>query len=116
MGFFDRILGYKKPQTNNDPVNENAIKMLELKNFIDSLMKADKYLAKSDYSQKMKEYQTVMEFFNVLKSSGMLDDFCQRNGIPLSEIQYAVDASADMDKLIDQHNEEFIATEVTDFS
>lgn len=27
MGFFDRILGYKKSQTNKEPVNENALKI-----------------------------------------------------------------------------------------
>lgn len=88
--------------------NENVIKLLEMKTFIDSLMNADRYIAKSDYLEKMNEYKAVRDFFNVLKSSGMLDNFCRLNGISLSEIQDTVDASNDMEKLINQHNEEFV--------
>lgn len=119
MGFFDRMFGYKKSQVNTakknpvgtgqeTPVNENIVKILELKRLLDSLLKTDKYIAKSDYCQKMKEYEAVIDFFKVLKSSGMFDEFCQRNQIALSEIQFVIDAFVNMDKLIDQHNEEFI--------
>lgn len=119
MGFFDRIFGFKKSKVNKAkmnsmgsgqavPGNENVIKLLEMKAFIDSLMNADRYIAKSDYLEKMKEYEAVGDFFKVLKSSGMLDDFCRRNGILLSEIQYAIDAADDMENLIEKHNEEFI--------
>ena len=120
MGFFDRIFGYKKSQVHTEkknsmrdgapvPQNENVIKLLELRSFIDSLMSADQYIAKSDYVEKIKEYSTIVDFFTVLKSSGMLDDFCLRNNILLSEIQYVLDSYADMEKLIDQYNERFIA-------
>lgn len=119
MGFFDRIFGSKKSRMNKAKMNsmgsgqaasgnENVIKLLEMKAFIDSLMNADRYIAKSDYLEKMKEYEVVGDFFKVLKSSGMLDDFCRRNGILLSEIQYAIDAADDMENLIEKHNEEFI--------
>ena len=124
MGFFDRIFRYKKSQANKVkknsmgsgqaiPRNENVIKLLEMKTFIDSSVNADRYIARSDYLEKMKEYEAVKNFFNVLGSSGMLDDFCQLNGISLSEVQHAVDASDDMEKLIDQHNEEFIERAMT---
>lgn len=119
MGFFDRVFGYKKSKVNHVKENfvgsgelitpnENVIKLLEMKTFIDSLMNADRYIAKSDYLEKMNEYKAVRDFFNVLKSSGMLDNFCRLNGISLSEIQDTVDASNDMEKLINQHNEEFV--------
>ena len=48
MGFFDKIFGHKKAQTNTEKIpaaseqaasrNENVIKLLDLKNYIDSLM------------------------------------------------------------------------------
>lgn len=120
MGFLDRIFGYKKSQVHRAkgnsaetassvPQNENIVKLLELGSFIDSLMSADKYIAKSDYVEKVKDYSVIVDFFTVLKSSGMLDDFCQRNNVALSEIQYVLDSYADMESLIDQHNEGFIA-------
>ena len=124
MGFFNRIFRYKKSQANKVkknsmgsgqavPRNENVIRLLEMKTFIDSLMNADRYIARSDYLEKMKEYESVKNFFSLLGSSGMLDDFCRLNGTSLAEVQQAVDASDDMEKLIDQHNEEFIERAMT---
>lgn len=120
MGFFGRIFGYNRAQvnttkknpvlTNQDaPVNENVVKILEWKSFLESLVKADKYIARSDYDQKMKEYGAAIDYFRVLQSSGMLDEFCRRSHITVSDIQYVMDVSADMGKWIDQQNEEFIA-------
>jgi DNA helicase-4 len=117
MGFFERIFGNKKTQTNkakedSAPAtvqNENVIRLLELKSFLDSLMKEEKYIARSDYDKKIKEYASVTDFFAVLKSSGMLDQFCQINGIPTQDIQYVMDTYADISNKIDQHNETFIA-------
>lgn len=120
MGFFERIFGYKKLQFNKakkNPVepgeavakNENVIRIFELKSFIESLMNSDRYIAKSDYINKLKEYESVIDFFNVLKSSEMMDDFCRLNRISLSHIRYILNSFDDMENLIDQHNEEFIA-------
>lgn len=121
MGFFDKIFGHKKAQTNTAkktpiepiqatvPKNENVIKLLHLKKYIDSLMVAERYIAKSDFLDDMKQYQSVIDFFSVLKSSGMLEGFCQMNGISMREIQDTTTEFTDMEKLIDQHNEEYIS-------
>ena len=119
MGFFDRIFGHKKAQTNTVEKistaseqaafkNENVLKLLDLKNYIDSLMGEERYIAKSDYLEKIKEYEPVIDFFSVLQSSGMLDSFCQINGLPMAEVQNTIEAFTDIEKLIDRHNEEFI--------
>ena len=120
MGLFDRIFGYGKKQVNiykknasnsSQMVlkNENAIKLLEFKAFIEALLNDDRYVAKSDYLKKLEEYDQVINFFNVMKSGGMLDIFCEKNGISSSDIQHVVDVFADVEQLVDQHNEEFIA-------
>lgn len=120
MGFFGKIFGHKKAQTNSVkrtpinpgqaivPKNENVIKLLDLKNYIDSLMDAERYIAKSDYLEKIKEYGSVIDFFVVLKSSGMLESFCRINETSMSEVQNTITAFTDIEKLIDRHNEEFI--------
>lgn len=119
MGFFDRIFGYKKSQVHTvekngekieilEPHNENIIKLLELGTTIDSLMDADRYIAKSDYAEKLKEYLPVVDFFTVLESSEMLDDFCRRNHTFLSEIQRILHSYANIERDIAQHNEAFI--------
>ncbi|MCI9338703.1 MAG: UvrD-helicase domain-containing protein [Lachnospiraceae bacterium] len=116
MGFLERIFGYKRQVNNaktakNSPApqkNENIIKLLNLKKYLDSLMEADRYIAKSDYLEDIKLYKSVIDFFDVLKSSGMLENFCQANGIFTPQIQHIITAFTDIEKLIDQHNEDFI--------
>lgn len=72
-------------------------------------MVAERYIAKSDFLDDIKQYQSVIDFFSVLKSSGMLEGFCQMNGISMREIQDTTTEFTDMEKLIDQHNEEYIS-------
>lgn len=120
MGFMYKIFRRSKPKQNTDkkitpdiiqntPKNENVLKLLELKKLIDSLLNCKKYIAKSDYLEQMKEYIPVINFFDVLKKSGMLNDFSTRNGIAVSEIQYVIDSFADIENLVEQHNENYIS-------
>lgn len=123
MGFFNRISSYikqmktpkKSPAASNQaPIqNENVLKLLDLKKYIDSLLASDKYIAKSDYLAPIKQYKPTIDFFDVLKTSGMLADFCQRNGISLPEVQNTTAAYTEIEKRIDQHNEEFITKSLT---
>ena len=90
MGFFDRILGlfHKRDNAKNNnpsgefrqPQNENAEKLLECGVFFASLLDQDRYIAKSEYKDKRDKYAPVIDFFTVLRSSDMLEDFCRKNG------------------------------------
>ena len=91
MGFIDKIFRRKKTQldidtkiTSNVKQNvsqdENVLKLLELKAVMDSLINSQRYVAKSDYLGQMKEYVSVINFFDVLEKSGMLNEFGIRNG------------------------------------
>lgn len=51
----------------------------------------------------------MINFFEVLKTSGMLNDFCGRNCIAVTEVEGAVKSFADMENLVDQHNEAYIS-------
>lgn len=123
MGFFNRISSYikqmktpKKSPSFPDqaaPQNENVLKLLDLKKYIDSLLASDKYIAKSDYLAPIKQYRPTIDFFDILKNSGMLADFCQRNGISLPEVQNTTAAYTEIEKRVDQFNEEFITKSLT---
>lgn len=118
MGFFDRISNYikqvKTPKKSPAaPQNENVLKLLDLKKYIDSLLASDKYIAKSDYLEPIKQYKPTIDFFDILKNSGMLADFCQRNGISLPEVQNTTAAYTEIEKRVDQLNEEFITKSLT---
>lgn len=118
MGLIDRLFGYRKVQQNTNrkspmaaqdrPKNENAIRVLECGAFINSLLKADSYVARSDYSQKTKEYSSDIEFFSVLKKSGMFEDFCKKNSLAPGKINGIMDAYGNIQKLIDDHNDKFV--------
>ena len=118
MGFFNRISSYIKQMKipKKSPAfsqNENVLKLLDLKKYIDSLLASDKYIAKSDYLAPIKQYRPTIDFFDILKNSGMLADFCQRNGISLPEVQNTTAAYTDIEKRVDQLNEEFITKSLT---
>lgn len=119
MGLFGRLFGNEKEQQNikqkspmtaqDRPKNENALRVLECGEFINYFLNTDSYVARSDYSQKIKAYDSDIEFFSVLKKSGMLEDFCKRNSVVPSKINSIMDAYGNIQKLIDDHNDKFIA-------
>ena len=120
MGLLDRLFGYRKVQQNTDrksPMtiqedrikNENVIRVQECGTFIKSLLKADSYIARRDYSKKIKEYASDIEFFSVLKKSGMLEEFCRKNSLVPGKINKILEAYGNIQKLIDDHNDKFIS-------
>ena len=114
MGFIDKIFRKKKVQLNsnvqqNVSRDENVLKILELRTLIDSLLNSHKYVAKSDYIEKVKEYASVINFFDVLEKSGMLNEFGIRNGLSASEIKQVISTYTDIEEFVEQHNEKYIS-------
>lgn len=120
MGFLDKLFGRKKEQVNLKEENSvggklevqqntQIIRLQELKQFLDFLINADKYIAKSEYVGKIGEYKDIIDFFNILKSSGMLENFCALNNISLIEVQYVLTAFQNIEKIVERHNEDYIA-------
>ena len=89
MGFI-RALFRKKKNSNTNAIpsenNQYITRMFELLQFMDNLLQADKYIARSEYQCRLKSYQEVIDFFTILKNSGMLISFCKKNGIKESYI------------------------------
>ena len=75
MGFI-RDLFRKKNSSNTDEMpaekNKYVLQLFELIEYMDSLLQADKYIAKSEYRNRIEKYQEVIDFFTVLKNSDML--------------------------------------------
>ena len=117
MGFLGRLLGYsrKREKTgkknpsgeSRQPRNENAVKLLECGGFFALLLKQDKYIAKSRYREKREEYAPAIEFFSVLKSSGMLEDFCKKNGLLIEKAEQIMEVYNDIEKLVEKHNDDY---------
>ena len=111
MGFI-RDLFRKKNSSNTDEMpaekNKYVLQLFELIEYMDSLLQADKYIAKSEYRNRIEKYQEVIDFFTVLKNSDMLIPFCQKNGIQEAYMEQAEKKILFFDQYMDQHNDNFI--------
>lgn len=126
MDFIKHILGFGKKQVNKKlknpgnfneqpaPQNEMAIKLLDFKTMMDSLLREKRYIAKSDYSAKIKEYEKVIESFNVLQSTGMIENFCICNNMSEEDIHTAIDLFENVSSYIDKHNDDYITQAMED--
>lgn len=83
-------------------------KLLEFKTWMDTLLSDDRYIARSEYSQMIVEAQPFIDYFEVLKSSGMLKPFCENNGVDIALVESALVVFKNVTTLVDQHNEAFI--------
>ncbi len=123
MGLLDRLFGFGKKlqdtkKTNHVPIqalpqNENAVRILECGKSIKSLLNSDRYIARSEYSKHMSEFSSVVEFFSVLKTSGMFEDFCERNVLSPKKVDRIIEAYRDIEKLVDEHNDKFVSDAMT---
>ena len=81
MGLFDRLFGNRKKNNDNNsvleqsvPVNENAVRLLECGDFIDEILKSNKYIARSEYIT-IEQYSEDIDFFDVLKKAECFRSF-----------------------------------------
>ncbi|SDB13355.1 UvrD-helicase domain-containing protein [Eubacterium oxidoreducens] len=112
MGIFDRIFGNRQQNTDDivieDVQNENVARLLVYGRFLNMLKQEDRYIAKSDYLKQASEYKSDVDFFDVLKQSGMLKDFCKKNGIPQKDVDNIIDSNASLEKIVEEHNDKYI--------
>ena len=75
MGFFSRIFNKKKATP--IAVSKEQTEYDNLKEFMSSLLSCDHYVAKSEYSSRLLDFNNVIEYFNVLQNSEMLKTYCK---------------------------------------
>lgn len=103
MELSKRLISFVKAQMNRVSKNTSDSnvqsvsldeRVLEFRAFVkmlDSLLQEKRYIAKSDYTAKVKVYEPVIGFFKVLQSSGVIDNYCNRNGISEEEIHNSIE-------------------------
>lgn len=118
MELSKRLINFVKAQMNRvsknsgDSIAQSVSqdeRVLELQAFVkmmDSLLQEKEYIAKSDYA--VKAYESVIGFFKVLQNSGVIDNYCNRNGISEEEIHSAIDLYENVSAYIDRHNDNYI--------
>jgi len=118
MGLFNKLFGnipwnidhqVSDAMPSNEVRNERAKRLLEYGRFLCALNFENTYIAKSDYLNQISDYKDDVEFFNVLNQSGMLQSYCKKNGVQVKDVDSIIKMDADLERVIDNHNEKFIA-------
>ena len=107
MGIFDRLLkktAEKKKANNHAKVLESpeCRKLMELRIFMRKLLESHRYTAKSEYLNQIDDAQETIKFFNVLKDSQMLAEFCKKYNVKESYVDETLRIYNDFENLIDE--------------
>lgn len=119
MRFFSNLFKKKETTVNKEASNRSfnnseCQKLWDLKKFMDKLLDENHYIAKSEYRTILLDYTKAVEYFDVLKSSGLLDAFCKNNGIAISDVDNTLSRYTNFETLVDSHNEAFIQRAMKD--
>ncbi|MCR4593503.1 MAG: UvrD-helicase domain-containing protein, partial [Clostridiales bacterium] len=89
--------------------SQDAELLVELKSFLESLLKCDHYVAKSEYRDNLLDYKETVGRFCILRDSGMLDDYCRQNGIEKNIVEQTISRYNNIESLIDAKNDVYIS-------
>ncbi len=111
MDFISRIVSFgeklSRKKTISDPSPE-CLKIMELREEINALLKGLKYVAKSEYAEVLPTYKDTVEYFRVLQNSKMLRNYCAQNGIAESEVLSIIDLYDHLEEKVDLANDSYI--------
>ena len=109
MKWLQGLFGKKKNRPKEkENVSAELVKLKKLDSFMRSLLKGTHYVARSEYSQELKDAKELIGWFEVLQKSGMLPDFSEKNRVFVNEINQILLRYNEFSSLIDSQNERFI--------
>ncbi len=115
MAWFSKLFNLKKKDSTAKAVGKNLSyenpeckSLLDLKVYLDVTLSQNRYVAKSEYRAKLLDEKKSIEYFGVLKSSRLIDAFCENNGVSLDDVEDALSKYMNFEALVDEHNEAFI--------
>lgn len=113
LKFFGKVKNESKRQNFIDKItNEECRRLLGLKGLIESLLESKHYVARSEYRSIIAEYEDIIEYFTVLKNSGMLSSFCEKNGIDKLIVEEVIYQYLNINQLVDDANEKFVCLQM----
>ncbi len=119
MGLFSKIFKKKKRNeyseiSHQSFENTECQKLWNLKDFMDSLLTQNKYIARSEYQDKLIGYKGTVDQFKVLERNDMLEPYCTKNHIPVLEVKNTISRYKNFNKIVDKHNENYIDHELSE--
>lgn len=119
MGILERLFKRNRKDqasSNNSsgPKNipDEVLKLLELDSQIDLLITGNHYVARSEYSDVIVRFNDLVQWFQVLKDSGTLIDYCRKNGVSSEQVSGVLIRYRSLQSLIDSQNEQFIKSKM----
>lgn len=111
MGLFSKwfkrdTAGRKAPDTGFE--NPECQKLWNLGSYMKVMLEETRYIAKKDYQNHLLEEKKIIEYFDVLQRSGLLDTFCRKNGMGTAAAEEILEQYEKFGELVDQHNENYI--------
>lgn len=112
MGLFQRLFSKKRttPKIIEPTIELKRLRALD--SFMRSLLRGDHYVAKSEYLGELEEYKDLFSWFEVLRSSGTIEDYCRKNNTSEAEISTVLTRYRSFPALIDSQNEQFIKAQM----
>ena len=115
MDFISRILGFgnklSRKKTTSD-LSPECVRITELKEEINALLRGVKYIAKSEYKEVIPTYKDTVEYFRVLQNSKMLRSYCTQNGITEREVLKIIDLFDHLEEKVDVANDAYIQNQM----
>lgn len=93
--------------SNDIATNYNIL--IESSSYFRKLLEDDSFIAKSNYLEVLNRTKKTVEVFSVLRDSGMLEEFCIKNGYDFKQINSIMQGINDIDKLVENHNKKYIS-------
>ena len=112
MGLFSKFFGRGKTNTLEQKTSfetRECQEIWDLSQFMESLTSSNRYVAKSEYRNRLLEDKKIVEYFGVLKKSQLLNEFCKNNGISQTLVEETLEKYSDFENIIDRHNDEYVA-------
>lgn len=111
MGLFSKwfkrdTAGKKAPDTGFE--NPECQKLWDLGRYMKAMLEETRYIAKKDFQNHLLEEKKIIEYFDVLQRSGLLDTFCRKNGMGTAAAEGILEQYEKFGELVDQHNENYI--------
>ncbi len=119
MGLFSKIFKKKKRVEYRELAhlsfeNTECQKLWNLKEFMDSLLVQNKYIARSEYQDKLSGYEDTVNQFKVFEKNDMLEAYCAKNHIPVLDVKNTISRYKNFNEIVDKHNENYIHHELSE--
>lgn len=112
MGLFHRLLSKKKPTEKQVANAEELMRLKALDSFMSALFRGDHFVARSEYLGELERHKDLLDWFHVLQSSNMLDDYCRKNETSTSEVSGIITRFKSLPDLVDSQNEQYIKSQL----